>query len=85
MDQQLVGISSINKIIEYHEINKTEEIREFPDNRIFTIEYKNFSIHFKDDILHDLNLSIKAGDRIVITGSRRSGKRVAFYAALGIF
>ena len=85
MDKQLIGIASINKIIEHHETNKTEEVRDFPDHRIFTLEFKNFSIKFKDDILKDLNIAIKAGERLVITGSRRSGKRVAFYAALGIF
>ena len=85
MDKQLIGIASINKIIEHQEVNKTEEVRDFPDHRIFTIEFKNFSIKFKDDILEDLDLTIKAGDRLVITGSRQSGKRVAFYAALGIF
>lgn len=30
-------------------------------------------------------MKIGSGDRIVITGSRRGGKRVAFYALLGIF
>ena len=85
IDKQLIGITSINKIIEHHEEHKTLEIMEFPDNRFFTIEFKNFNIVFKDDILYDLNLKINAGERIVITGSRISGKRVAFYAALGIF
>lgn len=85
MDMQIVGITSIFKIISLHETNKSEEIRPFPDNRLFTIEYRNFSIKFQDDVLHNVNLKIKAGERIVITGSRRGGKRVAFYALLGIF
>ena len=43
------------------------------------------NVRFKDDILHDCSLEFKAGDRMVITGSRNGGKRVAFYALLGIF
>ena len=85
MDKQLAGVTSINKIIQHYDTNKTDETWEFPERRIFEIEWKNFSIEFTDDILRKLNLHIKTGERIVMTGSRRSGKRVAFYAALGVF
>jgi ABC-type multidrug transport system fused ATPase/permease subunit len=53
--------------------------------KISSIQFIGFYVRFKDDILNDVNLTIRTGDRIVVTGSRGGGKRVMVYALMAIF
>ncbi len=53
--------------------------------KISSIQFIGFHVRFKDDILNNVNLTIREGDRIVVTGSRGGGKRVMVYALMAIF
>ena len=100
MDGQLVGITSMFKLIDknehkrkfdnYYPKDQSQKTHptsvKFPECiKLNTLDFINFNVKFRDDILKGINLSIKNGDRIVVTGSRRGGKTVIIYSILGIF
>ena len=85
IDRQVLGISSLFKMIEHHDTFKMHILKDFPQEEVEHLKFNSFKIHFRDDILNGLNLAIQKGERIVATGSRTGGKRVAFYSLFRMF
>ena len=72
-------------MIDHHDTHKMHVLKDFPHKNIEKITFNKFCVEFKNDKLTELDLVLKKGDRVVVTGSRSGGKRVAFYSLFRMF
>lgn len=74
MSTNIIGISNIFVLLDEKKIHN----KPFPDQEIESVKFNNFSTTFQDNRAEDINLKIEAGERLVVLGSKRSGKRIVF-------
>ena len=70
----LIGISNIFVLLD----EDASDNRPYPEDGVDEISFKNFGTSFQDNKAENINLTISKGERVVVMGSKRSGKRIVF-------
>lgn len=86
----LTSLDKINKILDKPQDDEDEaliQLDNWPPSEGMKVSCKNFSFGFEKDklILHDINFTIEAGDKVCIYGDQNSGKSTLIKTLTGMW
>lgn len=88
LHEQSLDISCIREFIEYPEPFQFEGGEAIPDDADFELKLENVSFRYpgsKDDVIHNLNLTVHPGEKLAIVGLNGAGKTTLVKLLCGLF
>ena len=88
LHKQSLDISCVREFIEYPEPFKFEEGEAIPDADDFELKLENVSFRYpgaEEDTIHNLNLTVHAGEKLAIVGLNGAGKTTLVKLLCGLF
>lgn len=86
LQEAIVASDRLGEILDL-ELEKSSEEDVKPDTLYgdISLEHINFAYGLREDILHDINMSIKAGEKIALVGESGSGKTTIAKLLMGFY
>lgn len=86
LQEAIVASDRLGEILDL-ELEKSSEDDVKPDTLYgdITLENVNFAYGLREDVLHDINMSIKAGEKIALVGESGSGKTTLAKLLMGFY